>query len=60
MRFLALDVETAYADRASICAIGAVEFVDGQPGREWFGLVDPKDYFDAINIDILRELKLSE
>lgn len=52
MRFLAIDVETANADRASICAIGAVEFVDGQPGREWYGLVDPKDYFDAINIDI--------
>ena len=52
MRFLAIDVETANADRASICAIGAVEFIDGQPGREWYGLVDPKDYFDAINIDI--------
>jgi DNA polymerase III subunit epsilon len=52
MRFLAIDVETANADRASICAIGAVEFVDGQPNREWYGLVDPEDYFDDINIEI--------
>lgn len=52
MRFLAIDVETANADRASICAIGAVEFVDGQPGREWYGLVNPEDYFDEVNISI--------
>ena len=52
MRFLAVDVETANADRASICAIGAVEFIHGQPSREWYGLVNPKDYFDHINSDI--------
>jgi DNA polymerase III subunit epsilon len=52
MRFLAIDVETANADRSSICAIGAVLFEDGAPVREWYSLVDPEDYFDWINVEI--------
>jgi len=52
MRFLAIDLETANADRSSICAIGAVLFEDGEPAREWYSLVDPEDYFDWINVEI--------
>lgn len=52
MRFIAIDVETANADRSSICAIGAVIFENGHPSREWYSLVDPEDYFDWINVEI--------
>jgi len=52
MRFIAIDVETANADRSSICAIGAVLFEDAQPSSEWYSLVDPEDYFDRINVQI--------
>lgn len=52
MRFVAVDVETANADQSSICAIGAVEFIDLQPAREWYSLIDPEDYFDELNVMI--------
>ena len=45
MRFISLDVETANADMASICQIGAAKFVDGQIAEEWETYIDPKDYF---------------
>ena len=35
MRFISLDVETANADMASICQIGAARFVDGAVVAEW-------------------------
>lgn len=52
MRFVAIDVETANADMASICSIGAAAFEDGVLVDEWYSLIDPKDYFDGINISI--------
>jgi hypothetical protein len=50
MRFVSLDVETANADMASICQIGAVRFVDGAVAAEWETYVDPEDYFDPVNV----------
>lgn len=51
-RFRALDVETANADRASICQIGIVDVCDGQVIRQWQTLLDPEDWFDPFNTDI--------
>ena len=47
--FLALDVETANADLASICSIGIATFEDGRMTGEWHAFVDPEDQFSAIN-----------
>lgn len=52
MEFLAIDVETANADMASICQIGLARFKDGKLVEEWSSLIDPEDHFDFINIDI--------
>ena len=52
MNFVAIDVETANADMASICSIGAVKFERGKIVGEWYSLVDPQDYFDGINVSI--------
>jgi DNA polymerase-3 subunit epsilon len=52
MDFVALDVETANADMASICQIGIAHFADGHLANEWKSYVDPKDFFDWINISI--------
>ena len=52
MGFVAIDVETANADLASICQIGAARFVDGALAEEWKTYVDPEDYFDEINVSI--------
>lgn len=52
MRFVAIDVETANADMASICSIGAATFEDGVISEEWYSLIDPKDYFDSMNVSI--------
>lgn len=52
MKFVAIDVETANADMASICQIGLAKFQDGKLVDEWSSLVDPEDYFDFFNIDI--------
>lgn len=48
--FTAIDVETANADRASICQVGAVTFVDGTISDEWQSLVNPEDDFDPMNV----------
>lgn len=50
--FVALDVETANADVASICQVGAVTFADGQASGTWQSLLNPDDYFDPINVAI--------
>lgn len=50
--FIALDVETANADMASICQIGMAKYSKGELVDEWTSLIDPEDYFDPINIDI--------
>ena len=52
MRFIALDVETANPDMSSICQIGIVHFEDGKVVDSWSSLVDPKDYFDDMNVSI--------
>lgn len=52
MKFVAVDVETANADMASICSIGAATFVDGQLASEWYSIFDPEDYFDPVNVSI--------
>jgi DNA polymerase-3 subunit epsilon len=52
MRFVAIDVESANPDMGSICQIGIAKFVDGQLVGEWSTLVDPEDYFDAVNVSI--------
>ena len=50
--FNAIDVETANADRASICQIGIVQVRDGEIRDRWQSLIDPEDWFDELNISI--------
>lgn len=52
MRFVAIDVETANANMASICSIGVAAFEDGVLASEWYSLIDPDDFFDSVNISI--------
>lgn len=52
MDFVAIDLETANADMASICQIGVARFEGGVVVEEWTTLVDPQDYFAAINVAI--------
>ena len=52
MQFVAIDVETANPDMASICQIGVARFVEGELTDEWLTFVDPEDYFDNANVDI--------
>ncbi|MCL4836723.1 MAG: transposase [Thermoanaerobaculia bacterium] len=51
-RYVAVDLETANADLASICQVGLVAFDGGIPIDEWATLVDPEDFFDPVNIAI--------
>ena len=50
--FIALDVETANSDQASICQIGAVSFEGGEIVGSWQTLVNPEDRFDGMNVSI--------
>lgn len=50
--FVAIDVETANADMASICQIGVARFAGGVVVEEWSTLIDPEDYFDNMNVYI--------
>ena len=52
MNFVAIDVETANADMASICQIGIVKCERGVLSEEWKSYVDPEDFFDSINVSI--------
>ncbi len=54
LTFNSIDVETANADRASICQIGIVHVRDGKFEGEWETLVNPEDWFDPWNVDIHR------
>ncbi len=47
--FIALDVETANENLASICSIGIATFEDGEMADEWHSFMDPEDEFSAIN-----------
>ena len=50
--FNSIDVETANADRASICQIGIVHVRDGEIEDRWQTLVNPEDWFDPWNTSI--------
>lgn len=50
--FVAIDVETANADMASICQLGIAQFKQGALTEEWKTYVDPEDYFDGLNVSI--------
>ena len=50
--FAALDVETANSRRGSICSIGVVEFVDGEPRRDLHELIDPRCGFSSVNVKV--------
>ena len=52
LTFNAIDVETANADRASICQIGIVHVKDGEIYDQWETLINPEDWFDAWNVAI--------
>ncbi len=52
MDFVAIDVETANPDMASICQIGIARFSDGELIDEWVSLIDPEDHFDDVNVSI--------
>ena len=52
LTFNLIDVETANADRASICQIGIVHVRDGEIGDQWQTLVNPEDWFDPWNVSI--------
>lgn len=50
--FNAIDVETANADRASICQIGIVKVENGEIKDQWQTLVNPECWFDPLNVSI--------
>ena len=52
LTFNSIDVETANADRASICQIGIVHVRDGEIEDQWRTLVNPEDWFDPWNVSI--------
>ena len=52
MKYLAIDVETANRDYASLCQIGIAEFHDGEVIDTWSTLINPEDYFDPSNIAV--------
>jgi len=52
MEFVAVDVETANADYASICQIGIAHFDETGVSDSWATLIDPEDYFDGVNVSI--------
>ncbi len=52
MDFIAIDVETANRDMASICQIGLVRYRQGELVEEWMTYVNPQDYFHGFNINI--------
>ena len=50
--FVAIDVETANADMASICQIGLAHYIGGSLAHEVKTYIDPEDDFDFINVSI--------
>jgi DNA polymerase III subunit epsilon len=52
VRFVAIDVETANANMASICSIGVAIFENNALSNDWYSLVDPEDYFHPVNVSI--------
>lgn len=52
MDFVVIDIETANPDLGSICQVGVAIFSDGKFLESWSSLVNPKDYFDDLNVSI--------
>ncbi len=52
MDFNTIDVETANADRASICQVGIVRVENGKIVDQWQTLVNPESWFDGMNMSI--------
>lgn len=52
MDFVAIDVETANNDIASICQIGIASYSGGQLVSEWSSLINPEGHFGRFNIGI--------
>lgn len=52
LTFNAIDVETANADRATICQIGIIHVEEGEIVDRWETLIDPEDWFDPWNVSI--------
>lgn len=52
MDFAVIDVETANADLSSICQVGIASFDNGELADSWVSLVNPQDYFSAVNVSI--------
>jgi DNA polymerase-3 subunit epsilon len=52
MDFVAIDVETANPDLASICQIGVVSFDGTLIAESWGSIVNPEDYFADTNISV--------
>ncbi len=52
LTFNSIDVETANADRASICQIGIVHVRNGEIEDQWQTLINPEDWFDPWHVSI--------
>lgn len=52
LTFNSVDVETANADRSTICQIAIVAIRKGVITDEWCSLVNPEDWFDPFNVSI--------
>lgn len=39
--FVAIDFETAYPQRSTVCSVGAVKFIDNKPVEEFYELIQP-------------------
>lgn len=52
MNFVAIDVETANPNMASICQIGIAKYLNGALAEEWSSYVNPDDYFDPMNVSV--------
>jgi DNA polymerase-3 subunit epsilon len=52
VKFVAIDVETANPRLASVCQIGAATFEDRRLTEIWNTLINPDDYFDAMNVAV--------
>ncbi len=52
MEFIAIDVETANSDIASICQIGLVHYLNGELVEQWKTYINPEDEFNIFNIKV--------
>ena len=52
LTFNSIDVETANADRASICQIGIIHVREGKIEDQWQTLINPEAGFDTWNVSI--------